>query len=64
MYHKVGGVKMLVKPTERQKSLNEKVRGIAKEIASRNREVDETSEFPWDIFHIFRENQILDLPYS
>jgi alkylation response protein AidB-like acyl-CoA dehydrogenase len=48
--------------TEKQKSLIEKVRGIAKKIALRNREVDETSEFPWDIFNLFRENHILDLP--
>ena len=53
---------MLVKLTEKQRNLNEKVRGIADKIASRNREVDEISEFPQDIFHIFKENQILALP--
>lgn len=53
---------MFVKLTEKQKSLTEKARGIAEKIASRNREVDEISEFPQDIFHIFKENQILALP--
>jgi alkylation response protein AidB-like acyl-CoA dehydrogenase len=45
-----------------QKSQIEKVREIAKTIALRNREVDETSEFPWDIFHTFKEKKVLDLP--
>jgi alkylation response protein AidB-like acyl-CoA dehydrogenase len=54
--------KKLVELTEKQKSLIEKVRGIAQKIALRNREVDETSEFPWDIFNTFKENGILDLP--
>jgi hypothetical protein len=39
---------MLVKLTEKQKSLNEKVRAVAEKITSRNREVDEVLEFPWD----------------
>ena len=50
------------KLTEELKSLVEKTREIAKKIALRNREVDETSEFPWDIFNTFKENHILDLP--
>lgn len=50
------------KLTEKQKRLVEKAREIAKKIALRNREVDETSEFPWDIFNTFKENHILDLP--
>jgi alkylation response protein AidB-like acyl-CoA dehydrogenase len=52
----------LIDLTEKQKTLIGKVRDIAKKAALRNREVDETGEFPWDIFHLFRENQILDLP--
>jgi alkylation response protein AidB-like acyl-CoA dehydrogenase len=52
----------LIELTEKQKSLLEKVRGISKKIALRNREVDKTSEFPWDIFGMFKENLILDLP--
>ncbi len=52
----------MIELTEKQKSLLEKVRGISKKIALRNREVDKTSEFPWDIFEIFKENHILDLP--
>jgi butyryl-CoA dehydrogenase len=42
--------------------LLEKVRGISKKIALRNREVNKTSEFPWDIFNQFKEDRILDLP--
>lgn len=52
----------MIELTEKQRSLVEKVREIAKKIALRNREVDETSEFPWDIFNIFKENHVLDLP--
>ncbi len=52
----------MINLTEKQKALIEKTRGIAKKVALRNREVDESGEFPWDIFHLFRENQILDLP--
>ena len=48
--------------TEKKEKLIGKAREIAKQVALRNREVDEKGEFPWDIFHIFRENQILDLP--
>lgn len=46
----------------KQKYLIEKVRDITRKIALRNREVDETSEFPWDVFNVFKENHILDLP--
>lgn len=53
---------MGIQISEDQKQQIERVRSIAKTIAIRNREVDETSEFPWDIFHTFRENHVLDLP--
>ena len=53
---------MSIRLNEKQKNLIEKVRGIAQKIALRNREVDETMEFPWDIFKIFCENNILALP--
>lgn len=53
---------MLIGLSEYQKSQIERVREIAKKIALRNRKVDETSEFPWEIFKIFKENHILDLP--
>jgi alkylation response protein AidB-like acyl-CoA dehydrogenase len=53
---------MFMNLSEDQKNQIEKVREIAKKIALRNREVDETSEFPWDIFNTFKENRILDLP--
>lgn len=53
---------MSIRLNEKQKNLIEKVRGIAQKIAFRNREVDETMEFPWDIFKIFCKNNILALP--
>jgi len=53
---------MSIRLNEKQKNLIEKVRGIAQKIALRNREVDETMEFPWDIFNTFSENNILALP--
>jgi alkylation response protein AidB-like acyl-CoA dehydrogenase len=52
----------LIEITEKQKGLIEKVRGISKKIASRMPEIDKTSDFPWDIFEVFRKNHILDLP--
>lgn len=52
----------MIEITEKQKGLIEKVRGISEKFALRVREVDETSEFPWDILEVFRENHILDLP--
>jgi len=53
---------MFISLSENQKKLIEKTREVAMKVSSRNREVDETSEFPWDIFHVFEENAILDLP--
>ena len=53
---------MLVNLSEYQKGLVEKARGMGRRISSRNREVDQSSEFPWDIFDLFKENHILDLP--
>lgn len=52
----------MIEITEKQKGLIEKVRGISKKIASRMPEIDKTSDFPWDIFEVFRKNHILDLP--
>jgi len=53
---------MLMNLSEYHRSLIKKVKDIAERISIRNRDVDETSEFPWDIFQIFTENHILDLP--
>lgn len=53
---------MLVKLSDYQNNLIQKVREIAKRIAIRNRAVDEGMEFPWDIFDILRKNHVLDLP--
>lgn len=52
----------MIEITEKQIGLIEKARDISKKIAPRMREVDKTSDFPWDIFEVFKENHILDLP--
>lgn len=51
-----------MKLTNQQKALVEKVKEIAKRISIRNREVDRSGEFPWDIFGIFKDERILSLP--
>jgi alkylation response protein AidB-like acyl-CoA dehydrogenase len=53
---------MLMNLSEYHRSLIKKVKDIAERISIRNRDVDETSEFPWDIFQIFVGNHIADLP--
>lgn len=52
----------MVEITEKQKDLIGRVRSISQKLALRTREVDENSEFAWDIFEVFREHRILDLP--
>jgi len=54
---------MFINLSPYQNILIERIREIGKKIALRNSEVDETSNFPWDIFNTFKENHILDLPF-
>ncbi len=51
--------------TEEQKMFRDSIRELVKEkVEPRAMEIDEKGEFPWDIVEIFRENDILGLPFS
>ena len=51
--------------TEEQKMLRESVRQLAKEkIEPRAMEIDETGEYPWDILELFKENELIGLPFE
>jgi alkylation response protein AidB-like acyl-CoA dehydrogenase len=51
--------------TDQQRELRELVRTLAAErIAPRAAEIDATGEFPWDVVELFRENDILALPFD
>jgi alkylation response protein AidB-like acyl-CoA dehydrogenase len=48
-----------------QRELRDFVRTIARErVAPRAAEIDESGEFPWDIVELFRESEIIGLPFS
>ena len=50
--------------SEEQRELRELVRRLtAERIAPRAAEIDESGEFPWDVVELFRENDILALPF-
>lgn len=53
---------MSIQLSEKHKSLIQKIGDMKEKIMSRNRLMDETQEFPWDICRMFAENHILDLP--
>jgi alkylation response protein AidB-like acyl-CoA dehydrogenase len=51
--------------TDEQREIRELVRTLARErIAPRAAEIDESAEFPWDMVELFRENDILALPFE
>jgi alkylation response protein AidB-like acyl-CoA dehydrogenase len=51
--------------TDEQREIRELVRTITRErIAARAAEIDESSEFPWDMVELFREHEILALPFE
>jgi alkylation response protein AidB-like acyl-CoA dehydrogenase len=51
--------------TDEQREIRELVRTLARErIAPRAAETDESAEFPWDMVELFRENDILALPFE
>jgi alkylation response protein AidB-like acyl-CoA dehydrogenase len=51
--------------TGEQREIRELVRTLARErIAPRAAEIDETGEFPWDMVELFREHEILGLPFE
>ncbi|MBA2615314.1 MAG: acyl-CoA dehydrogenase family protein [Actinobacteria bacterium] len=48
-----------------QREIRELVRSLARErIAPRAAEIDESAEFPWDLVELFRENDLLGLPFE
>jgi alkylation response protein AidB-like acyl-CoA dehydrogenase len=51
--------------SEEQREIRELIRTLARErIAPRAAEIDESSEFPWDLVELFREHEILGLPFE
>jgi alkylation response protein AidB-like acyl-CoA dehydrogenase len=51
--------------TDEQREIRDLVRTLARErIGPRAAEIDESAEFPWDMVELFRENDILALPFE
>ncbi len=51
--------------TEEQKMFRDSIRELVKEkVEPRAMEIDEKGEFPWDIVEVFKENDILGLPFA
>src|SRR5918992_4493662 len=51
--------------TDEQRESRDLVRTLARDrIAPRAAEIDESSEFPWDMVELFREHEILGLPFE
>src|SRR4051794_25541954 len=51
--------------TEEQREIRELVRTIAREkIAPRAAEIDKSSEFPWDVVEVYRENDLFGIMYD
>ena len=51
--------------TDEQREIRDLVRTLARErIAPRAEEIDKTAEFPWDMVELFREYDILGLPFE
>jgi alkylation response protein AidB-like acyl-CoA dehydrogenase len=51
--------------SDEQREIRELVRTLARErIAPRAAEIDASAEFPWDMVELFRENDLLGLPFE
>jgi alkylation response protein AidB-like acyl-CoA dehydrogenase len=51
--------------TEEQREIRDLVRTLARErVAPRAAEIDKTAEFPWDMVELFREHDLLGLPFE
>ncbi|HEX2045981.1 MAG TPA: acyl-CoA dehydrogenase family protein [Gaiellaceae bacterium] len=51
--------------SDEQREIRELIRTLARErIAPRAAEIDESGEFPWDMVDLFREHEILALPFE
>ena len=51
--------------TDEQREIRDLVRDLARErIAPRAAEIDKSAEFPWDVVELYREHELLGLPYE
>ena len=51
--------------SDEQREIRDLIRTLARErIAPRAAEIDDSSEFPWDMVELFREHEILGLPFE
>jgi alkylation response protein AidB-like acyl-CoA dehydrogenase len=51
--------------TDEQREIRDLIRTLARErIAPRAAEIDESAQFPWDMVELFREHEILRLPFE
>ncbi|HEY7196538.1 MAG TPA: acyl-CoA dehydrogenase family protein [Gaiellaceae bacterium] len=51
--------------TDEQQEIRNLVRALAREhVAPRAAEIDATAEFPWDLVELFREHELLGLPFE
>ena len=51
--------------SDEQREIRDLIRTLARErIAPRAAEIDESSEFPWDMVELFREHELLGLPFE
>jgi alkylation response protein AidB-like acyl-CoA dehydrogenase len=51
--------------SDEQREIRDLIRTLARErIAPRAAEIDESSDFPWDMVELFREHEILGLPFE
>ena len=51
--------------SDEQREIRELVRTLARErIAPRAAEIDASAEFPWDMVELFREHELLGLPFE
>ena len=51
--------------TDEQREIRDLVRDLARErIAPRAAEIDKSAEFPWDVVELYREHELLGLPYD
>ena len=51
--------------TDEQREIRDLVRTLARErVAPRAAEIDKQGEFPWDMVELFREHELLGLPFD
>ena len=51
--------------SDEQREIRDLVRTLARErVAPRAAEIDKKAEFPWDLVELFREQELLGLPFD